>query len=558
VRTPGAGHRAMPEPMLLHVSPPRTLAAVAQLRRYPAIAYAEPDYLMHADALPNDPFFSVQWGDENSEQLIPSQEPPGQAEGAGVFGTRGADDDAVKAWDVTTGSPSIVIGEVDTGIDYKHPDLRPNIWSNPGLLECEPGTHGFNLQHEQEVPPGNLCDPIDNDKTYNGHGTHVAGVIGAVGNNGEGVAGINWHTTILPVKWLQDAEPGSETSKLVEALKVLAELREKGVNIRVVNDSASYQSSVASEALIGQIRRLGELNVLFVTSAGNMGVNNDTQHWYPCTLDLSNEICVTASNNRDELPSWANYGPHTVDLAAPGVSIYSTMRGGGYGYLSGGSMASPHVAGAAALILSAQPTLTPADLKARILAGVDILPTLAGRVISGGRLDICKALPGCADEPPAPPPVPSPLPPPAPAPPPPPTPAITSFKISPRSFKAARRGRAIVAATLRFGATVSYIDSQAAVTTFVVLAPRRGVLGAHGSCVSPPSRRGHRHFRTCTRYVPLGGAFTHNDQPGRNRFRFSGHLPHLRLGPGSYLLRAVPAQDGRRGPTVSKEFRIVR
>jgi subtilisin family serine protease len=152
-----------------------------------------------------------------------------------------------------------------------------------------------------------------------------------------------------------------------------------------------------SQALSDEIDTLGANNILFVTAAGNSGKNNDEEavRRYPCGYDRPTELCVTATNNNDRLPGWANYGPHTVDLAAPGVSIYSTLRNGSYGYLSGGSMASPQVAGAAALILSVTPSLSAAALKAHILENVDKLPSLAGKVISGGRLNACRAISGC-------------------------------------------------------------------------------------------------------------------------------------------------------------------
>ena len=221
--------------------------------------------------------------------------------------------------------------------------------------------------------------------------------MGAVGNNGLGVAGMNWQTTILPVKWMENASSGS-TGALIEALQWLVAARQKGVNIRVVNDSDTFFGTAFSQALSNEIDTLGANNILFVASAGNTGNNNDevAVQRYPCSYDRPSEICVAASNNNDQLPEWANYGPHTVDLAAPGVSIYSTLREGKYGYLSGSSMAAPQVSGAAALILSVAPSLSATAVKARILEGVDKLPSLAGRVITGGRLDVCKALPGCA------------------------------------------------------------------------------------------------------------------------------------------------------------------
>jgi subtilisin family serine protease len=375
---------------LLAVPSAGVLAAVNRLRREPGVAYAEPDYLMSADATPNDPSFSLQWGDQNSGQAIPFQK-VNEELGAPANGTVGADDRALAAWGVSTGSRSIVIGETDTGIDYNHPDLHANIWSNPGGIGgCAAVTHGYNVV-------SGTCDPMDDDTQYDGHGTHVAGIMGAVGNNGVGVAGMNWQTSILPVKWLSSQAMGS-TSGLISALQWLVAAKQAGVNLRVVNDSATFVGTARSQALSEEIDTLGANNILFVTAAGNSGNNNDEEavRRYPCGYDRPSEICVTVTNNNDQLPSWANYGPHTVNLAAPGVSIFSTLRNGSYGYLSGGSMASPQVAGAAALILSAKPSLSTTELRADILENVDKLPTLEGKVTTGGRLDVCKAMPGCS------------------------------------------------------------------------------------------------------------------------------------------------------------------
>ena len=176
-----------------------------------------------------------------------------------------------------------------------------------------------------------------------------------------------------------------------------------GVNIRVVNDSATFFGTAFSQALSDEIDLLGQHNILFVTAAGNTGDDNDdpSVRRYPCGYNRPTEICVTASDQNDTLPSWANYGATTVDLAAPGDEIYSTLRNGTYGYVNGGSMASPQVAGAAALILSVG-DLSTAALKAQILNNVDPVPALTGLVRTGGRLDICKAIPACASAPPRP------------------------------------------------------------------------------------------------------------------------------------------------------------
>jgi thermitase len=385
-----AGHRAPLTPFVLRVASTGVLAAVHRLRSEPGVAYAEPDYLMSASAAPNDPSFALQWGSQNTGQAILTQNASEEL-GPPENGTPGADDRALAAWRVSTGSRSIVIGETDSGIDYNHQDLAANIWSNPGGIgKCAVGTHGYNVLNGS-------CEPMDDDAFYGGHGTHVAGIMGAVGNNGTGVAGMNWQTSILPVKWLNSEAWGS-TSGLIAALRWLVAAKQAGVNIRVVNDSATFYGTAYSQALSEEIDTLGQNNILFVTAAGNTGDNNDQEkvRRYPCGYDRPTEICVTASNNNDQLPSWANYGAHTVQLAAPGVSIYSTLRDNTYGYLSGGSMASPQVAGAAALILSVKPSLSTSELRADIFENVDKLPSLEGKVITGGRLDVCKAMPGCS------------------------------------------------------------------------------------------------------------------------------------------------------------------
>jgi hypothetical protein len=341
---------------------------------------------------PNDPSFGVQWGDTNSGQSIPTQGVTGKEPlGPPANGTPGADDRALPAWGVTTGSRSAVIAELDTGVEYAHPDLAANIWSNPGGVGgCQKGTHGYNaLDH--------TCEPSDEDPAYEGHGTHVAGIMGAVGNNGAGVSGMSWQTTILPVKWLESA--GAETSSLLPALEWILRVKREGVNIRVVNDSPTFFGTLRSEAVKKAIEALGAENILFVTAAGNTGNNNDEEavRRYPCGFHLSNELCVTATDNKDALPSWANYGLKTVDLAAPGVSIYSTLRGAKYGYLTGGSMSSAQVAGAAALILAQEPSLSATQVRARILENVRPDPALSGKVTSGGVLDVCKAIVGCTE-----------------------------------------------------------------------------------------------------------------------------------------------------------------
>jgi len=370
----------------LTVPDARVSTVVDFLRRQPGVRYAEPDYLMTESATSDDPGFGVQWGFSNTGQLV--NDSPGAP---GTSGTPGSDEHVTPAWTLTTGSRSVVVAEVDSGVDYRHPDLAANIWTNDGTVGgCPAGTHGYNVLLS-------TCDPMDDDTQYGGHGTHVAGILGAVGDNGVGVTGVNWTTSILPVKWLNSAGDGS-TSQLLTALDWVFKAKQAGVNVRVVNDSATFKGTAYSQALSDEIDLLAANDILFVTAAGNTGDNNDdpTVGRYPCRYGRANEICVTASDQQDRLPSWANYGQSTVDLAAPGDQIYSTLRNRAYGYISGGSMASPQVAGAAALILS-RGYQSATALKADILDHVDPISALAGRVRTGGRLDVCKAMPGCPD-----------------------------------------------------------------------------------------------------------------------------------------------------------------
>jgi subtilisin family serine protease len=341
-----------------------------------------------AATLPNDPSFSLQWGLLNTGQTV-----------NGVGGTSGADEDVVPAWSLTTGSRSIVVAVLDTGADASHPDLALNVWTNPGGVGgCPQGTHGFNI-----ISGENACDVTDNDTSYNGHGTHVAGIIGATGNNGLGVAGVNWQTTILPVKWLDSAD-GFSNSRLVTALQKVLALKQAGIDIRVVNISPTSRGTAYSQQLSDAIAALGSAGILVVTAAGNSGENNDSIPRYPCDYSPANLICVTMTDSTDHLPGSANYGATTVDLAAPGSRIYSTrpVSMGSYGTITGGSMAAAEVSGAAALVLSQTPSLSLADLENALLDNVRPLSSLTGKVRTGGVLDVCAAMQGCSGGGPAP------------------------------------------------------------------------------------------------------------------------------------------------------------
>jgi subtilisin family serine protease len=549
-----AAHAPLAEPLLLRVAPGEVRHVVALLRRRREVAYAEPDYLMRASATPNDASFGLQWSDSNTGQAVPAQG-PNESTGPPAKGTPAADDRGLAAWGITTGDPSIVIGEVDSGVDYDHPDLEANVWTNPGgVLGCPAGSRGYNVLNR-------TCNPVDEDGAYGGHGTHVAGIMGAVGNNALGVAGMNWRTTILPVRWLNSASSG-QTSGLIEALRWLVAAKQAGVNVRVVNDSATFAGEAYSQALAEQIHLLGANQILFVTAAGNTEQNNDEVARYPCDYRDAAELCVTATDNNDRRPSWADWGPHTVDLGAPGVSIFSTLRDDSFGYLTGGSMAAAQVSGAAALILAAAPCLPLSALRGDILEGVDRLPSMMGRTITGGRLDVLSSMqlalaqPCSAPEPPPPPPPPS------------EAPAggvlgttsvrgtIAGMTIFPQAFVAARHGPTIAR---RGGAVLSYTDSEPSVTQFTIRTTELGVRDARGRCVRPrgSTPRAFPRSSRCTRY-PLIGSFSRRDRIGRNSFHFSGRVAGHTLAPRSYRLRALPTFAGQTGTSASARFRVMR
>lgn len=335
-----------------------------------SVLYAEPNYILRRDATPTDTHYGALWALRNTGQQIGS--------GSGVHG---ADISAEAAWDVTTGSRDVVIGVVDTGVDYTHPDLAANIWSNPGgkgNSNCAAGTHGFNAINS-------TCDPMDDE----GHGTHVAGTIGAVGNDGVGVAGVAWTTSIMALKFIGSDGRGS-TADAIAAIDFAVQAKIDGVNVRVLSNS--WGKEFFSKALLDEINKANENDILFIASAGNDSVNNDLYPHYPSSYNTINMISVAATDYRDQLAFFSNTGTNSVHLGAPGVAILSSVPGSRYASFSGTSMSSPHVAGVAALVLAKTPSLTAAEVKEVILSSTDPIPALAGRTVTGGRLNAAKAV----------------------------------------------------------------------------------------------------------------------------------------------------------------------
>ncbi len=352
------------------------------------VAYAEPNFEIklappaetdpahdllyrETDSTPNDPMFVEQWALNNLGQ---------------DGGTKRADLDALKAWLTTTGSDEVVVAVLDSGVDYTHEDLRENMWTRPANIapytDDELGTfadlNGYDGTSE-------IRDPMDD----NGHGTHCAGIIGAEGNNGKGVAGINWKVKIMPLKFLGRGGFGS-TNDAIEAINYAIDRKKKGVNLRVI--SASWGSNSKSKALEDTIRAAGDAGILFIAAAGNDSSDNDRRPHYPSNYDLPNVISVAALDRNDQLASFSNYGAKTVHVAAPGKDIVSTWLNDGYRAASGTSMATPYVSGIAALIIANDPGITLKQLRARLLGTADELPQLKGKVASGGRVCAANAL----------------------------------------------------------------------------------------------------------------------------------------------------------------------
>lgn len=356
-----------------------TADAIRNLSSNSWVEYAEPNYIFHANVAPNDSRYGELWGMNNTGQVV-----------NGVSGLPRDDISAQQAWSITTGSPNVIVGVVDTGVDYMHPDLAANIWSNPtGVGNCPVGTHGYNSIAQ-------TCDPMDDAVNNYSHGTHVSGTIGAVGNNSLGVVGVNWTVKIMGLKGL-DSNGGGTAATTIPAIDFAVQAKIAGQNVRVLN--ASWGGPIFSQALIDEINHANANDILFVAAAGEgqnggPGVNQDVTPSYPSSLNTPNMVAVAATDNNDGLASFSNWGANTVSLGAPGVGILSLQRLGQYYSLNGTSMAAPHVAGAAALLLAAQPALNTAGLKSALLNNVDQVSTLIGRTVSGGRLNVARAM-GC-------------------------------------------------------------------------------------------------------------------------------------------------------------------
>ena len=336
--------------------------------------FVEPDWMVGIDALPTDSAFTdgKLWGLRNT----------GQA---------GMDIQAVEAWDITKGSNEIVVAVIDTGVRYTHKDLAANMWKNPGEIAGN-GRDDDDNGYVDDVHGINAIRNSGDPKDDNGHGTHVAGTIGAVANGGGKVVGVAWNVKIMALKFLPAYGRGSYSN----AIECIDYAIANGAD--VMNNSWGGGSS--SRSLGNAINRARSAGIVFVAAAGNGGKdhigddNDNDTHFYPSDYSMDNVISVAAVNRHGNLAGFSNYGRTSVDLAAPGVSIYSTYYKSDTSYttLQGTSMAAPHVSGAVALLLSREPDLTPSQVRQRLIDTAEPLQTLRNKVVSGGMLDAHAAL----------------------------------------------------------------------------------------------------------------------------------------------------------------------
>ena len=378
--TPGGIHKSETGEFL-HLKLPAGVSveqAMAKLADDPRVEFSAPntvykldEFQMNQNPAPvDDPDMSKLWGLNNEGQ---------------TGGKADADIDAPEAWQIHSGRTQSqggpIVAVIDTGVDYNHPDLQANMWVNPGEIPGDgidndgngviDDVHGYNAFSDNG-------DPMDGQ----GHGTHCAGTIGAVGNNGVGVVGVNQNANIMAVKIFND-EGSTDAAAIVRGVQYATKM---GARITSNSWGGPLPNSAIREAFEQSP------SALHLVAAGNSGYNNDWLPSFPANYALDNIVAVAATDHNDELASFSQYGKKNVDLGAPGVDILSTVPGGKYATYSGTSMATPHVSGAATLIASQNPDITNEELRARLEQGTDQVAALDGKTASGGRLNVHKAL----------------------------------------------------------------------------------------------------------------------------------------------------------------------
>lgn len=391
-----AGDELVPGLRFARVTAGDTNSAIQLLNQRADVIYAEPNARRVRQATPNDPLYPGMWNLKNTS-----------SPGTGVVGV---DIKAEQAWDVTKGSRNVVVAVIDEGVDVVHQDLAANIWRNPaeiagngidddgnGFVDDINGYDFFHNDASVYDGPGNNPD----GSIIDGHGTHVAGTIGALGNNGIGVVGVNWEVSIMSLKFL--GPDGGTSADSIRALSYTKMMRDlwissggtKGANVRITNNS--YGGLQFSQAEQDAIQSIATSGILFVAAAGNESTNNHLIPSYPASYDVASVISVASIDRFDRLSTFSNYGWSNVHIAAPGTNILSTIPGNNYGINSGTSMASPHVAGVAALVLAQHPEFSVSRLRASVIFGGTATSALSSVVETGSRLNAFGSLQNAND-----------------------------------------------------------------------------------------------------------------------------------------------------------------
>jgi len=404
---PGSAHRLLPQPsdrfrarglhrlFVVRSEAGLDRSAARWLATDPSVEYVDANAAIHSLSTPNDPFFPGAWALDNTGQ---------------TGGTPDADIDAPGAWDLTKGG-GVIVAVLDSGVDYDHPDLFANIWSNPGEIPAngiDDDGNGYVADHRGWAFFNGDNDPYDDGS---GHGTHVAGIIAAMQDNSVGVTGVGPELRIMPLK-IQSFQQVGSVAAAIEAVHYAtamgASIMSNSWAVSAAWGTPGYDQPGFSPALRDAILAASDSGALFVAAAGNSTLDLDSQVLFPASYNLENTITVAATDPDDNLASWSNYGEFTVELGAPGYSIRSTRPvvcylrgpqpteqtcdGSRYQIASGTSMAAPHVAAVLGLMRAQWPGVSHLELKEMLLSSTDPLPGLAGRTVSGGRLNAMKAL----------------------------------------------------------------------------------------------------------------------------------------------------------------------
>lgn len=354
--------------------------AIRQLQALPNVAVAEPNYIYELFASPNDPDYRKQWNINNA----------GQTDGWGRPGRFGLDIGAEKAWDITTGSKKVIVAVIDSGLNYNHPDIKDNLWTNETEAKGKTGVDDDNNGYIDDIHGydfvNNDNDPIDD----HGHGTHVSNIIGASGNQNLGMTGINWQVSIMPLKFAT-AEGKGNLEASIKAIKYAVKM-----GARILNNS--WGNDRYSELLEAAIKETTAQNILFVAAAGNSSRDNDVKPIFPASLKVPNIMSVAGLDIHGYLGGFSCWGLNSVHIAAPGDSIYSLWNDR-YREMSGTSMAAPHVSGVAALLLAKEPDLPALDMKERLMRTSVPLAGLRNKVMSAGMVNAYFALSNMAAPP---------------------------------------------------------------------------------------------------------------------------------------------------------------